>query len=67
MLRSARAELHRRAAALGIDQTKLVAAAKQAGTLIFAAQNSQIWLVLRPTVGTNTKAPVISASNLVGH
>ena len=45
----------------------LRATSKQAGTLIFAAQNSQIWLVLRPTVGTNTKAPVISASNLVGH
>jgi hypothetical protein len=40
---------------------------KQAGTIIYASQNSQIWLVLRPTVATNTKPPVIGASNLIGH
>ena len=38
----------------------------QAGTLIYAAQNSQIWLVLRPTIGTKTKPPTISARNLGG-
>jgi Flp pilus assembly protein CpaB len=45
----------------------LRATSKQAGTIIYASQNSQIWLVLRPTVATNTKPPVISSSNLIGH
>jgi pilus assembly protein CpaB len=36
----------------------------QAGTLIYASQNSQPWLVLRPTVATVTKSPVISSNNL---
>jgi Flp pilus assembly protein CpaB len=44
----------------------LRATSKQAGTIIYASQNSQIWLVLRPTIGTNAKAPIISSSNLIG-
>jgi pilus assembly protein CpaB len=40
---------------------------KQAGQLIFASSNDQIWLVLRPTIGTvSKKPPVISASNVTG-
>jgi Flp pilus assembly protein CpaB len=38
----------------------------QAGTLIYASQNSQLWLVLRPTVASVTKPPVISSNNLAG-
>jgi Flp pilus assembly protein CpaB len=38
----------------------------QAGTLIYAAQNATIWLVLRPTIGTKTKSPVIGSGNLGG-
>ena len=38
----------------------------QAGTLIYAAQNAQIWLVLRPTIATKTKPPTIGAGNLGG-
>jgi Flp pilus assembly protein CpaB len=45
----------------------LRAAPRQAGTLIYASQNAQIWLVLRPTVGTTvTKPPVVSSNSLVG-
>jgi Flp pilus assembly protein CpaB len=44
----------------------LRANARQAGEVIYAAQNAQIWLVLRPTVGTNQrKNPTIGAANLV--
>ncbi|HJQ49926.1 MAG TPA: Flp pilus assembly protein CpaB [Gaiellaceae bacterium] len=39
----------------------------QAGTLIYASSNAQIYLTLRPTIGTTPKPPVISAANLVGH
>jgi Flp pilus assembly protein CpaB len=40
---------------------------RQAGQLIFASSNDQIWLVLRPTIGTVTKTPpVISASSVTG-
>ena len=38
----------------------------QAGQLIYAAQNAQIWLVLRPTIGTITKPPVIGAGSVTG-
>ena len=38
----------------------------QAGTLIYASANAQIWLVLRPTIGTTPKPPVISNNALVG-
>jgi len=37
----------------------------QAGTLIYASQNAQIWLVLRPTPGTHPKPAVIGVGNLV--
>ena len=38
----------------------------QAGQLIYASSNDQIWLVLRPTIGTVTKPPVISAGQVTG-
>ena len=45
----------------------LRATPRQAGQLIFASSNDQVWLVLRPTIGTVTKnPPVISASNVTG-
>jgi pilus assembly protein CpaB len=45
----------------------LMATARQAGQLIFASSNAQIWLTLRPALGTVTKRPpVISASAVVG-
>jgi pilus assembly protein CpaB len=42
---------------------------RQAGTLIYASQNGQMWLVLRPTLGTIEKRPpVIGIGNLAtGH
>jgi Flp pilus assembly protein CpaB len=42
------------------------ATSAQAGKLIYASQQAKVWLTLRPTVGTTTKAPVITASDLVG-
>jgi Flp pilus assembly protein CpaB len=41
---------------------------RQAGTLIYATNNAQIYLVLRPTVATNvkTRAPVVSSNDLLG-
>jgi Flp pilus assembly protein CpaB len=39
----------------------------QAGTLIYAANNAQIWLTLRPTIATTPKPPVIGTGNLTGH
>jgi hypothetical protein len=45
----------------------LMATARQAGQLIYASSNAQIWLALRPTLGTVSKRPpVISASAVVG-
>ena len=45
----------------------LMATARQAGQLIYASSNDQIWLALRPTLGTITKRPpVISAAAVVG-
>jgi len=45
----------------------LMATARQAGQLIYASSNAQIWLALRPTLGTVSKQPpVISASAVVG-
>ncbi len=41
--------------------------AEAGGTLIYASQNAQIWLVLRPTIGsTSPKPPVIGAGSLTG-
>lgn len=37
------------------DNVTLRATAQQAGQLIYASQNAQMWLVLRPTVATTTK------------
>jgi Flp pilus assembly protein CpaB len=40
----------------------------QAGQLIWASQNAEIWLVLRPTIAsTQHKPPVISAGQVTGH
>ena len=40
---------------------------RQSGQLIFASQNSKIWLVLRPAVGSaNSKSPTISSNDLLG-
>lgn len=33
---------------------------KQAGQLIYASQNDQVWLVLRPTIGSNQKPVTIT-------
>jgi Flp pilus assembly protein CpaB len=45
----------------------LMATARQAGQLIYASSNAQIWLALRPTLGTVYKRPpTISASAVVG-
>ena len=38
----------------------------QAGQLIFATENDSIYLALRPTIGTITKPPVISATQVTG-
>jgi Flp pilus assembly protein CpaB len=39
----------------------------QAGQLIYASQNTTIYLTLRPTVGTNVKTPpIITARNVTG-
>jgi Flp pilus assembly protein CpaB len=39
---------------------------KQAGTIIYASTNTQIWLVLRNTISSNIKPPVIGAGNVTG-
>jgi Flp pilus assembly protein CpaB len=40
----------------------------QAGVLIFLSQNSKIWLVLRPTVGSIvSNAPAVGQANANGH
>jgi Flp pilus assembly protein CpaB len=53
---------------LGINggDVTLRATPTQAGQLIYASSNDQIWLALRPTVGTVTKPPVIGASQVTG-
>jgi Flp pilus assembly protein CpaB len=38
----------------------------QAGQIIYASTNASIWLVLRPTVGSVTKPPVIGARQVTG-
>jgi Flp pilus assembly protein CpaB len=47
------------------DNVTFEATPTQAGTLIYASQNAQIWLTLRPTPGTHPKPAVIGAGNLV--
>ena len=44
----------------------LRATPSQAGQLILAANNEKIWLVLRPAVGSVTKAPTVNPNNLLG-
>jgi Flp pilus assembly protein CpaB len=53
---------------LGVNggNVTLEASPRQAGQIIFASTNDQIWLALRPTVGTVKKAPIISAANVAG-
>jgi pilus assembly protein CpaB len=48
------------------DNVTLRGTPTQAGTLIYAASNAQIWLTLRPTIGSNPKPPTIGSSSL-GH
>jgi Flp pilus assembly protein CpaB len=38
--------------------------AVQAGFIIYASQNSHIYLALRPTVATNTTAPIVGSNSL---
>jgi Flp pilus assembly protein CpaB len=54
---------------LGVNggNVTLEATPKQAGQIIYASTNDQIWLVLRNTVSANLKKPpVISAGNVTG-
>ena len=54
---------------LGVDGSNVTLRAEtptQAGQIIFASTNAQIWLALRPTIGTKTKPPVISAGSVTG-
>ncbi len=63
-------ELYQDVYVLGVSggNVTLRANPEQAGTLIYAAQNASIWLVLRPTIGsTHHKPPVISSNSLTGH
>jgi Flp pilus assembly protein CpaB len=53
---------------LGFNGTNVTlrATPTQSGQLIFASSNDSIWLVLRPTIGTTPKPPVIGASQVTG-
>ena len=44
----------------------LEATPTESGQLIFASTNDSIWLVLRPTIGTKPKPPVISSNMVTG-
>jgi Flp pilus assembly protein CpaB len=44
----------------------LQATPTQSGQLIFASTNDQLWLALRPTIGTTPKPPVISSGQVTG-
>jgi Flp pilus assembly protein CpaB len=54
---------------LGIsgDNVTFRATPTQAGTLIYASTNAQLWLTLRPTIASTPKPPTIGASSLVSH
>jgi len=39
---------------------------KQAGQIIYASTNASVWLVLRNTVSSNIKPPVVGAANVTG-
>jgi Flp pilus assembly protein CpaB len=45
----------------------LRATPRQAGELIFAANNAKIWLTLRPPIAAVTPPPTIDTNNLLGH
>jgi Flp pilus assembly protein CpaB len=51
---------------VGGDNVTLRGTPTQAGTLIYAASNAQIWLTLRPTIGSKPKPPTIGSTSL-GH
>jgi pilus assembly protein CpaB len=53
---------------LGLNGSNVTFRAKpaQAGALIYASQNAQLYLTLRPANGTTPKPPVISAAAVVG-
>jgi len=53
---------------LGIsgDNVTLRVTPTQAGQLIYAATNAQLWLTLRPTIGSTPKPPVITGIKLGG-
>jgi Flp pilus assembly protein CpaB len=61
-------ELFQNMYVLGVNggNVTLRATPTQAGTLIYASQNSQPWLVLRSPIASVTKPPVISANSLGG-
>jgi Flp pilus assembly protein CpaB len=44
----------------------LKATPTQAGTIIYASTNDQLWLDLRPTIATTPKPPVISSNAVTG-
>ncbi|MGZ4355552.1 MAG: Flp pilus assembly protein CpaB [Gaiellaceae bacterium] len=50
----------------GANVTLRAATPRQAGQLIYASSNDVIWLVLRPTIGTTPKPPVITAGAVTG-
>src|SRR5262249_10322853 len=54
---------------LGVDGGNVTLRAEtptQAGQIIYASSNDQIWLALRPTVGTKTKSPIVSTRQVTG-
>lgn len=53
---------------LGVNGSNVTlrATPTQSGQLIYATNNDGIYLALRPTVGTITKPPVISANQVTG-
>jgi Flp pilus assembly protein CpaB len=53
---------------LGINggNVTLRATPTQSGQIIYASTNDQIWLVLRPAIGTSPKPPVISSRQVTG-
>ena len=57
---------HVRARRRAAANVTLAATPTQAGQLIYASTNDAIWLVLRPTVGTTPKPPVISSGSVTG-
>jgi Flp pilus assembly protein CpaB len=53
---------------LGFDGSNVTlrATPTQSGQLIFASSNDQIWLTIRPTIGTTPKPPVIGPGQVTG-